>query len=124
MSQEATKHDTGKTPLELLPLVSLLAVGEVLKFGAQKYAPNNWRKGMAYGRLIGAMLRHILDFMLGVKKDHDSGLHPLAHACCDIMFLIEYDATGSGTDDRYKYSPAQIEKIRKFIQGLDESSEE
>lgn len=108
-SQTATKDDSGKNPLELLPISPLLMVGEVLAFGAIKYKPNDWRKGLKWTRLIGAIMRHLFDFMMGIDKDKDSGLHPLAHACCDIMFLLEYIAKDLGDDDRYKYKNTKQE---------------
>jgi len=97
---EGLKYDTGKVPLELLPPEALIEIAKVLAFGAEKYGRHNWRKGMAWSRLVGAILRHLFAWMLGEDKDPESGLSHLAHAGCDILFLMSYEIQGSGTDDR------------------------
>lgn len=98
----ATKHDQEKIPLELLSPVALNMIGEVMAFGAKKYAAHNWRKGMAWSRLIGAALRHLFAYLGGEDKDPESGLSHIAHAGCCVMFLLEYIAKDLGEDDRYK----------------------
>lgn len=98
----ATKHDTGKTPFELLPAPALEAIAEVLAFGKNKYAAWNWAKGFTWSRLIGAALRHLFAFARGEDRDPESGLSHLAHAGCCILFLITHERCKLGTDDRYK----------------------
>jgi hypothetical protein len=100
---EGLKYDTGKVPLELLPPEALTEIAKVLAFGAEKYGRHNWRKGMAWSRLIGAILRRLFAWMLGEDKDPESGLSHLSHAGCDLLFLLTYELTESGTDDRYKH---------------------
>lgn len=100
------KLDQDKTRLDLLPFRAVRAVGDVLTFGAKKYKDNNWRGGMKWGRLTGAALRHIFSFMCGEDYDPESGLHHLAHAACDILFVLEYVFTGTAEDDRFKYAMA------------------
>lgn len=98
---EGLKYDTGKVPLELLPPEALIEIAKVLAFGAEKYGRHNWRKGMAWSRLAGAILRHLFAWMQGEDKDPESGLSHLAHAGCDILFLMSYEINGIGEDDRY-----------------------
>lgn len=99
---EATKHDSQKPRTDLLPFEALEEVSKVLAHGASKYADHNWRKGMAWSRLLGASLRHLFSWAKGEDLDEESGLSHLAHAACCILFLISYTLNGSGTDDRYK----------------------
>ena len=99
---EAVKHDQGKVPYDLLPTSALHGVAEVLGFGAKKYAPNNWRKGMGWSRLVGAALRHLTAWNDGEDKDPESNLSHLKHAACCIAFLIEYEEKKLGKDDRFK----------------------
>lgn len=103
----ATKHDQDKLPLNLLPFESLIETSKVLQHGANKYAPSNWRKGIAYSRLIAAALRHIFAFATGEKLDSESNLHHLAHASCCILFLLSYETIGGGTDDRVCHNTVQ-----------------
>lgn len=98
----ATKHDQERTQLDLLSVTWLFGVGAVLTFGAKKYAAHNWRKGMAYSRLISASLRHILAFASGEDLDPETGLSHLYHASCCLMFLSELSITHPQCDDRYK----------------------
>lgn len=99
MSDEM-KKDGGKVRMDLLPVYPLQEVAKVLTFGATKYAPNRWRKGMEWSRLYGAVLRHIFAWFRGQDTDPETGLSHLAHAICGLMFLLEYSRTGAGTDDR------------------------
>lgn len=96
-----TKHDTGKPRMELLSPVALEKMAEVLAYGAEKYGPHQWRQGFLWSRLHGAGLRHLLAHMDGQDKDPETGLSHLAHAACCLMFLLEHEAKGLGTDDRY-----------------------
>jgi hypothetical protein len=41
---------------------ALVMWGSVMTHGASKYGVNNWRLGIAYTRLIAAMMRHIVAF--------------------------------------------------------------
>lgn len=106
-SLPARKDDSEKLRTDLLPSAPLLAIAGVLTFGAKKYADHNWRGGFKASRLIGAALRHILAYNDGEDKDPESGLSHLAHAGCCLMFLLEQEAKGTGTDDRYNQPTAQ-----------------
>lgn len=99
---EAKKFDTGKPPLSLISRAALEEEARVMAFGAQKYDAHNWRKGMDFSRLMDAALRHIYAFADGEDKDPETGLSHLAHARCCLAFLIEYEGTKIGTDDRFK----------------------
>lgn len=94
------KHDTDKPRTDLLPADALIEVSKVLAFGAKKYAPRNWEKGMAWGRLSGAMLRHLFAWSRGVETDEETGFNHLAHAACCSLMLLSLVLRGSGTDDR------------------------
>lgn len=98
----AMKFDTDKLPLHLLSTEAMNQTAAVLKFGAQKYAEHNWRKGFAWSRPLAAAMRHITAFNAGEDTDPESGLSHLAHAACCIMFLLEFEKTHPNLDDRYK----------------------
>lgn len=97
-----TKHDTDKAPCELLSPLALLGTSAVLKFGAGKYGRHNWRGGISYSRIIGAIFRHLLAFMMGEDTDPESGLPHVDHAAAGVMFLQEFYRTRKDLDDRYK----------------------
>lgn len=97
----AIKQDGEKVRPELLPIGPLLAISEVLTFGAKKYADHNWRKGFKWTRLIGAAMRHLFAYARGENKDPETGLSHLAHLGCCVVFLLEHEQRGLGEDDRY-----------------------
>lgn len=94
MVDSATKHDDGKPQLHRylhdLPLDVMNQWLEVLDFGAVKYDRNNWKKGMQYSRLYDAALRHMSAFWEGEEMDPETKLPHLAHAMCNIGFLMWY----------------------------------
>ena len=99
-SAEGRKDDTGKDPWHLLPFDAIRAVVKVLAFGAGKYAPRNWEKGMAWSRPYGALLRHLAAWWEGECLDPETGMSHLWHAACCVLFLVAYEIRGIGTDDR------------------------
>lgn len=96
------KDDNEKTRVDLLDPSWLEGVGEVLKFGAKKYAVQNWRGGISIHRLVGACLRHVFAFLRGESNDPESGLHHLLHASCCIMFAYWTVINKPEMDDRWK----------------------
>jgi len=96
------KFDADKPRMDLLDSYALEQLSAVLAFGAQKYAPENWRKGISFNRLIAAALRHIFAFMRGEDNDPETGLPHPAHAMCCMMFLIWTMQNRTDLDDRWK----------------------
>lgn len=82
------KFDTGKLQYSLIPPETTKALAEVLTFGAQKYAPNNWQLvDNGKTRYLDALYRHLEAFRSGEITDPESGLHHLSHALTNIAFL-------------------------------------
>ena len=96
-----TKYDTEKPRMELLDPEFLVGVAQVMTFGAQKYEAHNWRKGIAFSRLIAAALRHLMAIMIGKNADTESGLPHVYHLGCCIMFLSWMMVHRPDLDDRY-----------------------
>ena len=84
----------------LIPPAPLSEVARVYGFGAQKYSPNNWRKGYPYSWSLSALFRHIELFRAGERWDPESNRHHLAHAAFHLFTLMEFDLFGLGEDDR------------------------
>jgi len=97
------KADGGKPRMDLLPSLPLESIAQVLTFGAEKYDAHNWRKGIEFSRVYGALQRHLAAFNEGEDIDPESGLHHLAHAGCNILFLLEFAQREryKALDDRY-----------------------
>lgn len=94
------KDDADKVRLELIPPELLFGVGEILTFGAKKYADRNWEQGMKWSRVYGALMRHLWAWWGGQKVDAETGKSHLWHAGCCIAFLIAYEERNVGEDDR------------------------
>ena len=89
-----TKHDTGKIRFSLLPWSAVKEIVQVLEFGAKKYSEGNWRYvENPQTRYYDAAMRHLLAWFEGEKNDEETGLNHLAHAGCDILFLLWFDLT-------------------------------
>lgn len=101
------RFDTGKNRVDLLSPQALEGAAEVLTYGANKYAERNWERGMAYSKVYGPLLRHLLKWWRGEEVDEESGLHHLKHVLCNALFLVHYLETGVGTDDRPKVGSPQ-----------------
>lgn len=96
----AIKFDQGKPPMSLLSTTALVEIAKVLEFGKNKYGKNNYKSGMAWSRVLDAPLRHIFAFIDKEDNDPESGISHIAHACCSLMFLLEFIKTHPELDDR------------------------
>ena len=83
------KFDDTKPKWNLLPLSPIAEVVNVLTFGANKYGPNNWQLLPDFNeRYFAATMRHLFAWREGETHDPESGLHHLAHAATNIIFLL------------------------------------
>lgn len=87
-SVSGMKFDTGKLQYHLIPPETLKALAEVLTFGAQKYAPNNWQLvENGETRYLDALIRHLEAYRSGELIDIDSGFPHLSHVLTNAAFL-------------------------------------
>lgn len=102
----ALKADGEKARVELIPTEAIEEIAAAFTFGAKKYSPNNWRKGFSWIRVTGSLLRHVYAWLRGEDRDPESGLSHLAHAGANVCFLLTFERTKTGTDDRYRENAA------------------
>ena len=94
--EDKMKIDQGKPKLALVYTSFINATARVREYGLIKYPDaENWRTTPTVDH-YNALLRHVLAAKAALLKeaegselDDESGLHHLAHAACNIMFLIE-----------------------------------
>lgn len=96
------KKDSGKVALDLIDPDFLEEFGAVLTKGATKYEPDNWRKGMALGKVLAGVERHVLQLRRGIRLDPEWNYSHAAHAACGLMFADYYMRNGVLVpDDRW-----------------------
>lgn len=93
--ERAKRYNSGKPPLDLLPLDLLTGLARVLEMGEQKYGRNNWRKGAPAKEQIASMLRHLQPIMEALNADKgkdflfdaESGLPHVDHILFNVISL-------------------------------------
>jgi hypothetical protein len=85
---------------DLIPVGPLWRVAELYGLGARKYEDRNWEKGYDWSLSYAAMQRHANLFWGGESIDPETKGHHLASVIFHAMALMEYEAKGTGTDDR------------------------
>lgn len=116
MTIEGVKHDNGKAPMSLIAYDVIEKVAHVLGFGAKKYAPNNWKKGMKMSRVMDATFRHLTAWNEGEDIDPESGLNHIDHALCELMFLRWYIIHRPDLDDRYKETLLLTNEVKEDLE--------
>lgn len=119
LEKGGVKFDAGKPRMDLLPMDALMAVAQVLTYGAIKYDDWNWAKGMRRGRLVAAMLRHVVADAMGEAYDEESGLPHTWHLGCCALMLISADARGiSEHGSPLSRSLHGLETVRRLAQAM------
>lgn len=86
------KDDDGKERFDLIEPAFEKSMAEVLTMGANKYEANSWQNVEdPVNRYYASLRRHINAWRSGEKLDSESNLTHLAHAACNIMFLMHFD---------------------------------
>lgn len=96
------KYDEGKIRYDLIPPYPLHELAKLYTFGAKKYSPRNWEKGLAWSRCFSALMRHAWAFWSGETYDKETGQHHLVHAAFCCFSLVQFDLTRKEFDDRPK----------------------
>lgn len=75
-------------PYDLVPFQEITdAFVRVAEFGAVKYAPWNWSKGLARVQLCCSLLRHTFAYIRGQDRDPESGLMHTDHILWNASVL-------------------------------------
>ena len=108
-SNLAERFNDNKIKWSLVSWKALEPMVKVLMFGANKYSPNNWQKGLKYSEISESLQRHLYAFMEGEENDPESKLSHLGHLMCNAMFLSWMFIFRKDLDDR------NINKIEKDV---------
>lgn len=96
---EAKKFDQHKPDLTLIEHEFERGIAFVMGFGAEKYGRENYKKGMAWSRVMAAVLRHLGAVRTGELIDPESLCPHLHHAAAGLMILDYYIRNNKGRND-------------------------
>ena len=108
LSEEAMRFNDGKVEWSLVDFKSIEPLARVLEFGAQKYARNNWKKGMDVTKMMESLLRHAFSFLSGETEDQESGITHIGHIMCNCMFIQYMMDNKPERDDRERTSSESV----------------
>ncbi len=86
---------------------ALFAIGELYAIGAKKYSNRNWEKGIDWGIVWSAAMRHLLNHINGELNDPVDGQLHLTSVCWNIIALIHFNKY----PDKYKQFDSRDEII-------------
>ena len=81
------KNDKGKLMWSLIPTGPMREIVKVFMYGMDLYGYENW-KHLEPRRVYDAIHRHITAWWDGERVDPETGLHHMAHAATNCIFLI------------------------------------
>lgn len=102
LEAQALRYNSGKRQWNLVDYKSLEPMIKVLEFGAEKYSPDNWKKGMPKEQLLNSAMRHLVALMDGEEIDSESGLPHIGHLMCNAMFISFFEQ-GLGSEQAMEY---------------------
>lgn len=84
----ALREKLYRVPYDLFPFQEAVeAYCRVAEFGAKKYAPWNWSKGLPRVQILCSLLRHTFAYLRGEERDSDSGLLHTDHIIWNAVAL-------------------------------------
>jgi hypothetical protein len=75
-------------------------IGEQFDFGAKKYAPWNWARGMKWSIPMACIKRHLMKVIDGEANDPESGVHHFGAVGCNAIMLAHFVHTYREGNDR------------------------
>lgn len=111
--KQGDRFNSGKIRYDLLEPFAIEQLAKVFTKGAQKYAPNNWLKGLPWMDVAASLKRHLAEFEKGEDYDNETGLLHMAHVAWNALAIVSY----------YKHRPEFDNRIHDYLKrpkiGLD-----
>lgn len=105
-AERGLRYNADKLRYDLVPPDAMEALVRVFTFGAKKYAPRNWEKGMPWMECDASLRRHLAAWEMGEHLDPESGEPHLAHAVWNALALLTFELRDIGEDDRPSIAPS------------------
>lgn len=109
---QGTKEDKEKLRYDLLSPTSLEGLVKILTQGEKDYGERNWEKGIKWGKIFGAMMRHAWKMWSGEDIDKKSGLPHIDHIQANAHFLSHYRIHNKEFDNRPILNKIRIKNER------------
>src|SRR3990167_3184856 len=87
------KFDHNKPRPDLVPPLPFIELCMLYTRGANKYSSRNWERGMRFGRMFGAMIRHAFLWWAGEEKDRETNIHHLIAVAFNALGMRELEIT-------------------------------
>ena len=107
-AERALRYNSGKLEWSLVDFDSLEGLVRVLEYGKDKYARDNWKKGMPVTQVTESLMRHLFAFAKGEDLDPESGCRHISHVLCNAMFLEYILREKQHYDDRKQSNPDDL----------------
>lgn len=101
---KADRYNAGKRRWSLVHYKSLEPLVEALEYGANKYAPDNWKKGLDKKEILDSTMRHISAVIDGEDLDPESKVKHIGHAMANLMFYEYFDNKKEETKEAPPYA--------------------
>ena len=109
-NEKGLRYNSNKLKWSLVHFKSLEPMVRVLEFGAKKYTPDNWKKGLDKKEILESILRHTADLMDGKEIDEESGLPIMGHIQCNAMFYNYFYTNKTITNEDVHSMIAKLEQ--------------
>lgn len=111
---KALRYNTNKPKWSLVHFQSLLPMVRVLEFGATKYAPHNWQKGLVKSEVLDSLQHHLAALIDGEENDPESKESHMGHIMCNTMFYNYFEINGGWIGENTK-SDGTSENLSAFL---------
>jgi len=108
--EKALRYNENKLKWSLVHFDSLKPMVQVLEFGAKKYSPDNWKKGLDRKEILESTMRHLTALIDGEEMDPESGLSHMGHIQCNAMFY-NYFINKTTDELQIKHEPNVNHKV-------------
>lgn len=109
-----------KPGISAIPPASILAMGQAMADGKEKYGLMNWRETKVNADVYyDAVMRHVFAWWDGETVAEDSGVHHLAHAMAGLAILYDASISGVLIDNRPVEGPTPWQ-IKAFTNNGDQ----
>jgi 5'(3')-deoxyribonucleotidase len=107
---EGLRFNTGKLRYDLFEPYAMKELAKVFTKGAEKYAPNNWMKGMSWSSVNASLERHLQAWKSGEDVDEETQCLHMAQVAWNALALVSYKKIYPQGDDR-NHSYLKVPKI-------------